>query len=326
MKLHFYLIFSMVLLVNLSYSDTDSLKVPMEASQDDTQDQSIKVDTTEVLAQDSSSTQIQQRAVDTLSTRKISARLDDDEEDDEEDLDEEDKGDPHDTIDGSLLVKKFSEIRTSFTTKLSKSRAQGYGGGIALGPMVIGLRMDPVNELSKSDDVLKKYNFTDLHDGYKALLVTSAMPYGGLGNGVRIGFGGWGGDIVFGSEEVNDTIMLLKVHTVFGGLMLEKAFVKRNVNTVLGGMVGMGSMEVTRSKSRDAWHRAEDSKEKAEASFAGLSFHTGFTVTLLPWMHAGIDGNGTVLFSLNGFEGSGNGGFCTVAPGLRLRIVLGNIG
>jgi hypothetical protein len=238
------------------------------------------------------------------------------------------KANKEDTIDASVIVKKLSKITTSFTTQLSKSRAQGYGGGVIISPMVAAMSMKSVYQLATHDYILKKYSFPDLNDDYKPVVVMGAVVYGGVGKGLRIGLGGWGGDYKLNSESLNDSVLLLNVHQRFGGLLIERAFVKNNFNYLVGGMLGLGSIEVTKTMSDDnAWVKVNSKNdEKVTASFAGLSLHSGFTVTLLPWMHVGLDGNSLFMFSVNGFNISGCNGFGSVTPGIRLRIVLGNLG
>jgi hypothetical protein len=238
------------------------------------------------------------------------------------------KKNKEDTIDASIIAKKLSKITTSFTTRLSKSRAQGYGGGVIISPMVAAMHMKPVYKLATHDYVLKKYTFSDLNDDYKPVLLTGGIVYGGVGKGLRIGLGGWGGDYKINSEPLNDSVLLLNVHHSYGGLLIERAFVKNNFNYLVGGMLGLGSIGVTKSFSDDnAWEKVDrKNEEKATASFAGLSLHAGFTVTLLPWMHVGLDGNSLFMFSVNGFNITGCNGFGDVTPGIRLRIVLGNLG
>lgn len=235
-----------------------------------------------------------------------------------------------DTIDASELESKISYGVQAFTRFISKSRAQGYGGGVVLQPLLLGLHLKPVYDLAHRDRVLKAWDFPDLVDGYSPVLTIGALFYGGVGKGTRVGFGGWKGDLFFGSEEQeSDSIMVLKVETLYGGLLLEKVFLKGNMNFFVGGIVGGGKINVDRGyQSANAfkavWDRYNDKTEKAEAVFTGFEIHSGFTVTVLPWMHLGADVNGLLMLSLNGF-GTGRG-FISFNPGVRLRLTLGNLG
>jgi hypothetical protein len=159
-----------------------------------------------------------------------------------------------DTIDASELESKISYGVQAFTRFISKSRAQGYGGGVVLQPLLLGLHLKPVYDLAHRDRVLKAWDFPDLVDGYSPVLTIGALFYGGVGKGTRVGFGGWKGDLFFGSEEQeSDSIMVLKVETLYGGLLLEKVFLKGNMNFFVGGIVGGGKINVeedTRAQMR----------------------------------------------------------------------------
>lgn len=235
-----------------------------------------------------------------------------------------------DTVDASELAIKIGNGIGAFSRYVSKSRAQGYGGGVVIQPLLIVLKMKPVYELAHNDQVLRKWTFPELTEGYEPVLATGALVYGGVGRGLRVGVGGWGAETYFGSrEEKSDSLMVLKVATLYGGLLLEKVFLRNNLNIFAGGMLGGGKLKVDRGyQSSDAfkavWDLEEGKTERAEAVIAGLEIHGGLTVTVLPWMHIGGDLNGLVMFSVNGF-GTGNG-FITANPGVRLRITLGNLG
>ena len=138
------------------------------------------------------------------------------------------------------------------------------------------------------------------------------------------------GDFYYPSEATgSDSILVLQVHTGFGGLFVEKVFLRKNFNLFVGGMLGGGKITVTPRWDTGAFesvfHISKEEESRAEANYAGVELHTGFTVTLLPWLHVGTDVNGLFLMSVNGFGETGNS-FINVNPGLRLRLVFGNLG
>lgn len=241
-----------------------------------------------------------------------------------------------DTIDAEFIIGKINEKRILFTEKVTKSRAQGYGGGVILQPMILGVRMKPVKNFALKNISLRPYRFSRLEDSYRPVLVMGAFAYGGVGNGLRIGFGGWGGDSYYEGERVDgnlDTVMILNLHTSFGGMLVEKVILHKNINFLFGGVIGGGTFSLKRSvqldnafNSLDAWEQLDDKSNYTEATFAGAEIHTGFTATILPWMHLGLDLNSLFSFSVSGFKGLGSRGFTTVNPGVRIRIVLGNLG
>lgn len=238
-----------------------------------------------------------------------------------------------DTIDGSLLTSKLRRFQALLGNNISKARVQGYGGGIIIQPMILGLKTKPVYELVRRDSQLKQFVFQDLTDhDYQPLLVNGTWLYGGLGHGIRVGFGGWGGECFFGSNVTpTDSLMTLRVRAAFGGLMLEKVFLHNKINIITGGVIGAGSIKVTKSyQDADvfgfaAWNEDLNDGAEAKAKQLGLELHTGMTISLLSWWHLGLDLNGHFLLSVNGFGGSVNS-FATVNPGIRLRVVLGNLG
>lgn len=242
------------------------------------------------------------------------------------------ENDDDDTIDATVISKKLTNIRQSFSKSLTKSRAQGYGGGIMFSPTIAALSMKPVQKLVRNDITLRRYSFTDIDGSYKPLLLMGGSVYGGLGNGVRIGVSGWGGEYEFTSGSNGDSTIFLNVSHSFGGFMIEKAFVKNNMSYLVGGTIGFGSLTITKGAANNPWKTInvddddESNQEEAKAPYSGVNLHSGFTVSVLPWMHIGADVNGSFLFSVNGFDIPGCKGFMSVVPGLRFRITLGNIG
>ncbi|MBN1600269.1 MAG: hypothetical protein JW915_01615 [Chitinispirillaceae bacterium] len=241
-----------------------------------------------------------------------------------------------DTIDAEFIINKINEKRILFTEKVTKSRAQGYGGGVIIQPMVLGIRMKPVKNFALKNISLRPYRFSRLEESYRPVLVMGAFAYGGVGNGLRIGFGGWGGDSYYEGERVDgnlDTVMILNLHTSFGGMLVEKVILHKNINFLFGGVIGGGTFSLKRSvqldnafNSLNDWEQLDDESNYTEATYAGVEIHSGFTATILPWMHLGMDLNSLFSFSVSGFKGLGSRGFTTVNPGIRVRIVLGNLG
>lgn len=241
-----------------------------------------------------------------------------------------------DTIDAEYIFSKINDKRIAFTEKISKSRAQGFGGGLMFQPMVIGLKMKPIHNFTQQNRSLRSFVFPDIDSRYNPLLVMGYFAYGGVGHGMRIGYGGWGGDAYFVGERAdgqNDSIMSLNLRVSYGGMLVEKALLHKNLNIVIGGIIGGGKYSLYRSmKPNNAfndfgfWKESNTDADKAKAVFAGIELHSGITVTILPWMHLGMDLNSLFSFSVSGFRGLDSSGFSTVNPGARIRIVLGNLG
>ncbi|MFW5774996.1 MAG: hypothetical protein ACOCW2_01785 [Chitinivibrionales bacterium] len=255
----------------------------------------------------------------------------------DDDCDDEcdERCDDEKTIDISSIIDRSSRT-------IAKSRQQGYGGGGGWSPGIMAIDMEPVAELVGSDNVLGRKAFPDLHEAYTPIMMSGWMGYGGLGNGTRIGGGAWDGNIHFSSKPYDapdetdprrKEIAVVEVEYSFVGFLMEKSFVRDQFNYLAGGMISLGSIEVKRdfftsdspSAFKDVWEDMDD-EETAEASLVGIELHGGFTYTVLPWIHLGADVNAHVSFSINGFGAPGLNSFVMASPGMRLRIVFGNIG
>ncbi len=242
----------------------------------------------------------------------------------------------NDTIDAEYIFNKINEKRVAFTERVSKSRAQGFGGGVMIQPMVLGLKMKPIDRFVQQNRSLRSFVFPDINSHYSPFLVMGAFAYGGVGNGMRIGFGGWGGNVSYVGERAdgrNDSVMTLNLEVGYGGMLVEKVLLHKNLNIIFGGIIGGGKYSLYRSiesansfKDPDSWSDFDSEADEAKAAFAGLELHSGFTVTIFPWMHLGMDLNSLFSFSVSGFNSLGSSGFSTVNPGARIRIVLGNLG
>lgn len=239
-----------------------------------------------------------------------------------------------DTIDASFLfTKKIKKVHEIISHGSSKARIQGYGGGAILQPMLLGFRTTSIYDLVHRDSHLKKFEFEELQNHkYQPMLVNGFWGFGGIGNGVRIGFGGWGGEYFISSNKTpTDSVMVLKIHNGFGGLLLEKACIHKNLNFIFGSIIGGGATKVTKSYQESnvfsdaAWQEDLENGAEAKARLAGIEFHSGVTMTAVSWFHIGLDLNGLFVLSVNGFGGSSNS-FASFNPGFRLRLVLGNLG
>lgn len=235
----------------------------------------------------------------------------------------------------------ISEIIDNSGESIAKSRRQGFGGGGGWTPAVVGLKLDPIVDLIRNDDVLGDISFPDLQQGYTPILMTGWMAYGGVGKGTRIGGGTWEGKLHYSSKpyDAPDStdadrreIAVAAVKYSYGGLLLEKSFVHDQFNIVTGGMISFGSIQVKRdfytANKPSAFTDLEDidDEDAAKASLFGLELHGGFTYTVLPWVHLGADINAFFAASIDGFRAPGLNSFFIASPGLRLRLILGNIG
>jgi hypothetical protein len=242
---------------------------------------------------------------------------------------------PKDTVE--LLSR---ETARSFLDKIKGKkrggRERGYGGGIGVTPSVFAINIDPVQELLDYMGRNSDFGNADfpIHGMFKTFFMMGLTGYGAVGNGIRIGGSFVGGERSFTARS-NDSIYGLKIETSFGGLLLEKAIVHNNCNFYAGGIAGGAWIEVQPSKTLDYLSAAP--VEVDESSFNTLSapgvlleLHGGGTYTMINWCHIGVDFSLPLFFSASGFRTpvghSVTNGFITPNPGLRFRIIFGNIG
>lgn len=215
-------------------------------------------------------------------------------------------------------------------------RERGYGGGLGPTPSVFAINIDPVQKLLEYMGRNSDFRNADfpIHGMYKTFFMMGLTGYGAVGNGIRIGGSFVGGKRSFTARS-NDSIYGLKIETSFGGLLLEKAIVHNNYNLYAGGIAGGASIEVQPSKTVDYLSATpvkvdENNFNKLTAPAVLLELHGGGTYTMINWCHIGVDFSLPLFFSTSGFKTpvghNVTNGFLTLNPGLRFRIIFGNIG
>lgn len=227
----------------------------------------------------------------------------------------------------------------SIRGKQRTSRDRGFGGGLGPTPAIHIVSMRPVKDLVevlRSDREFRDVPF-DIDMPVEPFFMMGITGYGALGNGLRVGGGFLSGSKSYSALR-NDSTYSIGVKCMFGGLLVEKAHVNKNMNWFVGGMFGGSVLEATPSRASNfaatvsSGYRdfvAESFKELTASSLL-LELHGGFTYTLVNWFHVGINVSTPLFFSPSGFrttsDQSVTDGFVTVNPGLRIRIILGNIG
>jgi hypothetical protein len=233
-----------------------------------------------------------------------------------------------------LTNKTIKNFMKNFTTKYRGSRGRGYGGCIGFSPGVYGIVMAPIRSLVERVGTLKSIGF-NLSDDYKMMNLPGGLLYGGLGNGMRIGLEGRGGSASYWKEKV-DTTFFLDISLGYGGLLLEKAFVTKDFNFIIGGLAGVGGMSVKSNHAVGTSGFNDNSNDNgktdgsASAVIMIVQMHLGFTYSFLPWIHIGLETVLPAFISSGGFQGSSGrnitDGFTTLNFGAQLRLVLGNLG
>lgn len=232
--------------------------------------------------------------------------------------------------------EEIAKIVSTISGKVRKSRIQGYGGAGGFGPRIGALNMDPIVDILHNNEGI---TFPTLKGGYTALAMNGGLGYGGLGNGIRIGGGGWGGSRRYTSNPFKrvsgaapDSVAEVTADFSYGGFLIEKAFVRNNWNIIAGGMIGGGGFSANivlkPAKGASAFSSISQNigKPNMIAALGTLELHGGTTYTAAPWLHIGGDASMLFYNSFNGFESPAGGSFWGVMPSIGFRIIFGNIG
>ncbi len=170
----------------------------------------------------------------------------------------------------------------------------------------------------------------------------------GVGNGLRLGFGGYG---IYRSYDLEDGSDLYEttIASGYGGLLIQKGFVSGNHNFTTGVLVGAGGMAVGINKhegvvstsaftpsSGDRYNHWDDDDcdfdEFDEKNFENMA-HGGFgvgelnlayTYSVLSFLHLGFEAKGTVKKSITVENDFGD--YLTVDPSLGFKLMLGTLG
>jgi hypothetical protein len=219
---------------------------------------------------------------------------------------------------------------------------------------LLKLDLEPVEKVVRSTIDKGGFDFDE-----NVLTTIGFMGYAGQRrNGMRLGFGVWGGyggfygdtwttrsspaEIARGRDSIIDST--IQMHVFFGhcGLMTEKSFKINKLNLYLGGMIGGGGILVVedRNEGTGAFYSSSNSNAKDTAWWDdsentatddrflvapawAFDIRGGFTYSFTKWLHAGIDGSSLFYYSSRGFN-SRYGGFWTANPSVRLRLVFGS--
>lgn len=252
-------------------------------------------------------------------------------------------------LNAGLLFSLFADVKVDDPERISGS---GY---VELG--AVHLDLDPIKKIVKEFDGSK----FDLHNNTFVSFGTAGYV-GQKRNGFRAGMGIWGGyKTEFSSEWRSpadsvsaqlygkaylDSVIELHIGFSHAGFMVEKSFLLNpNVNVYVGSMIGGGVlMALAEFKQADNVFRdidddyfddddddypmdvirkdKEDRLKLALATYWAFRINGGATYSFTNWMHVGMDFSALIQYSSSGF-GNRSGNFCTVNPGVRLRVIFG---
>ena len=249
-------------------------------------------------------------------------------------------------------------VMSVFGQELPEEKKQGGAGSFEIG--FTSLNLEPLEEVVKKD--LDKGGFD--FDRNIFFTIGGSGYFGPHRNGIRLGWGGWAGynskySAVWSSradsnyiDRTGDTLVdsVIQLHTLFGhtGLILDRSFsLTQNLNAYAGGMIGGGIIAAIadRRSSKGDFREVEhdyddedyddDGSLESEGEFLNgtsaalaplfaLDLHGGLTYSVTNWMHLGINASAVLYYSNTGF-GYKYGNFMTVNPGVRVRVIFGNV-
>jgi hypothetical protein len=209
--------------------------------------------------------------------------------------------------------------------KAEKNRAKSVGGSGGFNVGMNYVDFAPVNDL-----LLTSFNsgfeFGDL-PRFRPVFSYSGGGYIGITNGMRIGGFFQGGKSRITSETKEGNALTANTEVEFGVFMVEKAFVRDRFNIIAGGGFGGGDMEVItwlEHKDDDDW--SEDKDTYVKAKYMVLEVHGSCSYTVVPgFFHLGLEATVPAFLSNDGFRGYVNE-FYTINPGLKFKVIFGNLG
>jgi hypothetical protein len=211
---------------------------------------------------------------------------------------------------------------------------RGFGGGG--GPMagMFAVSTKPFADLAERIKPLKGRHFSFNSLNYEPFFMSGGMGFLGIGNGLRIGGGGMSGVRHFTSSRYGqDSFVNYSARISWGGFLIEKLVNAKKYSYLVGGYIGSGSLkanwaEVTENYS--AFNYYDDNvrysdDEGINAFFGFFELHTGMVCHVARWMHLCGDVSLPVLISSDGFAPYTKE-FISLSPGLRVRVIFGNLG
>lgn len=208
-------------------------------------------------------------------------------------------------------------------------RGFGVGGGPEEGLFAVDIR--PFSDLAGRVAPLrgKSFPFGSMH--YQPFFMSGGLGFIGIGNGLRLGGGGMSGERHFLSRPgSNDSAINFCAKINWGGFLIEKSVMAPAYTYIVGGNIGGGAFDASWTGTGEGYsifteRKSSDSDKGIKASFGYFEVHGGLTYHVLPFMHLSGDLSVPLLISTDGFAPFTQD-FISVCPGLRLRLIFGNLG
>jgi hypothetical protein len=222
----------------------------------------------------------------------------------------------------------------TITTYVDTMTRRGWGGGG--GPMagIFAVNIQPFEDLANNVKPLRGYHFPFGSLNYKTFFMNGGMGFIGVGNGLRLGGGGMDGVRHFtGKSAANSSTINYKTEISWGGFLIEKLVERQNFALTIGGYIGSGSLKadwVEVNENYSAFSDFNDNSDygdsaKIKAIFGYFEMHAGIVYHVMRFMHIGGDLSLPVIVSSDGFAPFTKE-FISICPGVRLRLIFGNLG
>jgi hypothetical protein len=227
---------------------------------------------------------------------------------------------------------------------------KGGAGGIS--PSLQWLDLSPVKDVVTREADLGIYHFDFSDNGF---MVAGGMGYGGTRCGAKIGGGGWFGykkfisasrtvtlqdslgNVIFNNGDTVKVDSSAQLYTMiaYGGFLADKNFATGNFTLNIGGLFGVGALILGKDFVSDEDNSAfstvgeYDSTEIAQSWTAApllcFDIHSGVSYKISSFMVVGADANLLFFHSNSGFNFNTDS-FLTMNPGIRFKILFGNLG
>ncbi len=241
---------------------------------------------------------------------------------------------------GALFLET-EELLAKLNRKMDRFNSSGFGGSGGPTPRLMAVDINPLKELLRADmtkrETIGKSRGTkflaEMPGDYETFFLMGGFGFGGIGNGLRIGGGGYGGSHSYRISDAGKDYKLL-VEIGYGGVILEKAFTYNRNNFVIGTMLGAGTMKVSfgedsegsgfNNSSSNMSNNSKSLDYGAYSDFFLASLYTGYTYSFISWLHLGFEVGGNMMNANSGLLGSDIR--TTFNPTGSLRILFGNLG
>ncbi len=232
--------------------------------------------------------------------------------------------------------KALSSPTMGQVKRLSRKPGIGGGGGLTIGFKVVD--MEALTESVKYDLARKgdKSGYAKLgvveklDDDYQTIGMFGAQGLVGIGDGIRLGVGVYGGGRHYRLWHAeNDSAYSMVTWLGYGGFIVEKAISFEKTNVVFGGLIGAGSQGLSVWNSdRENYANSSDTLDNDDfigdyAGFFAGEIRAGVTHSFLPWLHLGVEANGAVFASGSGFKKGDS--FGSFSPGGNIRLMFGRV-